>query len=164
MLFREEISGNGELLRSFCNAILSVDAEAVERLLIEYMGKTISVRDNFARSLHENFYHGLMIGILGFRRDWEILSNRESGDGFSDILIKTKGQESRVGIVIELKYSENEKSLDKDCQDALQQIEDRNYAQELRNQGYQKILKYGIAFYHKKCCVKVAMQSTNDKK
>ena len=82
-----------------------------------------------------------MIGILGFRRDWEILSNRESGDGFSDILIKTKGQESRVGIVIELKYSKNEKSLDKDCQDALQQIEDRNYGQELCNQGYQKILK-----------------------
>ena len=161
-LFRKEVSGNGELLRSFCNAILSADAEAVERLLIEYMGKTISVRDNFARSLHENFYHGLMIGILGFRRDWEILSNRESGDGFSDILIKTKGQESRVGIVIELKYSKNEKSLDKDCQDALQQIEDRNYGQELCNQGYQKILKYGIAFYHKKCCVKVAMQSTND--
>ncbi len=156
-LFRKEVSGNGELLRSFCNAILSADAEGVERLLTEYMGKTISVRDNFARSLHENFYHGLMIGILGFRRDWEILSNRESGDGFSDILIKTKGQEDRTGIVIELKYSENEKSLDKDCQEALQQIEDRNYGQELRNQGYQKILKYGIAFYHKKCRIKVTM-------
>ena len=156
VLFREEVSGNGELLRSFCSAILRADAEAVERLLTEYMGKTISVRDNFARSLHENFYHGLMIGIFGFRRDWEILSNRESGDGFSDILIKTKGQENRIGIVIELKYSENEKSLDKDCQDALQQIEDRNYGQELRNQGYQKILKYGIAFYHKKCRIKVS--------
>lgn len=156
--FRKAVSGNGELLRSFCNAILSADVEAVERLLTEYMGKTISVRDNFARSLHENFYHGLMIGIFGFRRDWEILSNRESGDGFSDILIKTKCQENPIGIVIELKYSENEKSLDKDCRDALQQIEDRDYGQELRNQGYQKILKYGIAFYHKKCCVKVACE------
>ena len=77
----------------------------------------------------------------------EILSNRESGDGFSDILIKTKGQENPIGIVIELKYSENEKLLDKDCRDALQQIEDRDYGQELRNHGYQKILKYGIAFY-----------------
>lgn len=48
------------------------------------------------------------------------------------------------------------------CLEVLQQIEDRDYGQELRNQGYQKILKYGIAFYHKKCCVKVAMQSTND--
>ena len=156
--FRKAVSGNGELLRSFCNAILSADVEAVERLLTEYMGKTISVRDNFARSLHENFYHGLMIGIFGFRRDWEILSNRESGDGFSDILIKTKCQENPIGIVIELKYRENEKSLDKDCRDALQQIEDRDYGQELRNQGYQKILKYGIAFYHKKCCVKVACE------
>ena len=157
-LFREEVSGNGELFRSFCNAILGADADAVERLLTQYMSKTISIRETFARSLHENFYHGLMIGILGFRRDWEILSNRESGDGFSDILIKTKGQENPVGIVIELKYSENEKSLDKDCRDALQQIEDRNYAQELCNQGYQKILKYGIAFYHKKCRVKVVTQ------
>ena len=156
--FRKAVSGNGELLRSLCSAILSADVEAVERLLTEYMGKTISVRDNFARSLHENFYHGLMIGIFGFRRDWEILSNRESGDGFSDILIKTKCQENPIGIVIELKYSENEKSLDKDCRDALQQIEDRDYGQELRNQGYQKILKYGIAFYHKKCCVKVACE------
>ena len=157
-LFREEVSGNGELLRSFCNAILGADANAVERLLTKYMSKTISVRETFVRSLHENFYHGLMIGILRFRRDWEILSNRESGDGFSDILIKTKCQENPVGIVIELKYSENEKALDKDCRDALQQIEDQNYAQELRNQGYQKILKYGITFYHKECRVKVATQ------
>lgn len=78
------------------------------------------------------------------------------------IFLLRRKVKNEVGIVIELKYSKNEKSLDKDCQDALQQIEDRNYGQELCNQGYQKILKYGIAFYHKKCCVKVAMQSTND--
>ena len=71
ILFREEVSQNGELLRNFCNAILAADADTVEQLLTEYMGKTISVRDNFAKSLHENFYHGLMIGILGYRRDWE---------------------------------------------------------------------------------------------
>ena len=71
ILFREEVSQNGELLRNLCNAILAADADTVEQLLTEYMGKTISVRDNFAKSLHENFYHGLMIGILGYRRDWE---------------------------------------------------------------------------------------------
>ena len=153
--FRKEISKNGGLLRSFCNSILIADTETIERLLTDYMGKTISVRDNFAKSLHENFYHGLMIGILGYRQDWEILSNRESGDGFSDILIETKDQDNKVGIVIELKYSKTETSLDKDCQEALQQIEDKNYAQELLNRSYPKILKYGIAFYHKKCRVKV---------
>ena len=59
--------------------------------------------------------HGLMIGILGYRRDWEILSNRESGDGFSDILIETTEPENEIGVVIELKYSSDEKNLDTDC-------------------------------------------------
>ena len=154
-LFRKEVAQNGKLLEEFCNAIVSANATAVEQLLTEYMGKTISIRDNFARSLHENFYHGLMIGILGYRRDWEILSNRESGDGFSDILIETTEPENEIGVVIELKYSSDEKNLDTDCRGALQQIEDRNYVQELCNKGYQKILKYGIAFYHKKCRVMV---------
>lgn len=157
ILFREKVSQNGELLRNFCDAILAADAKNVELLLTEYMKKTISVRDNFAKSLHENFYHGLMIGILGYRRDWEILSNRESGDGFSDILIETKNPKNGVGIVIELKYSDNEKKLEADSEEALQQIEDKNYKQELLNRDYQKILKYGIAFYHKQCCVKAAM-------
>ena len=74
---------------------------------------------------------GLMIGILGYRRDWEILSNRESGDGFSDILIETTEPENEIGVVIELKYSSDEKNLDTDCRGALQQIEDKNYVQEL---------------------------------
>ena len=156
-LFCREISENGELLRSFCNAILAGNAQVVERLLTNYMGKTIRVRETFTQSLHENFYHGLMVGILGFQQDWEILSNRESGDGFSDILIMPK-EENKTGVVIELKYSDNENALDKDSQAALQQIEDKNYDQELRNRGSQRILKYGIAFYHKECRVKVATQ------
>ena len=154
-LFRKEVAQNGKLLEDFCNAIVSANEAAVEQLLTEYMEKTISIRDNFARSLHENFYHGLMIGILGYRRDWEILSNRESGDGFSDILIETTEPENEIGVVIELKYSSDEKNLDTDCRGALQQIEDKNYVQELCNKGYRKILKYGIAFYHKKCRVMV---------
>lgn len=154
-LFRKEVAQNGKLLEDFCNAIVSSNEAAVEQLLTEYMEKTISIRDNFARSLHENFYHGLMIGILGYRRDWEILSNRESGDGFSDILIETTEPENEIGVVIELKYSSDEKNLDTDCRGALQQIEDKNYVQELCNKGYRKILKYGIAFYHKKCRVMV---------
>ena len=78
------------------------------------MSKTISVRDNFAKSLHENFYHGLMIGILGYRRDWKVLSNRESGDGFSDIMIEVNDTDTNIGlgIVIELKYSSEERDLE----------------------------------------------------
>ncbi len=111
---------------------------------------TISIRDSFVKSLRENFYHGLLIGILGYRDGWKATSNKESGDGFSDILIEVNETDSQMGIVLELKYSKSEKALDKDCQDALQQITDKNYEQELRKKGYQKILKYGIAFYHKK--------------
>ena len=156
VLFKKSVSQNRELLRSFCNAMLAADADTMERVLTEYMGKTISIRDSFAKSIRENFYHGLLIGILGSQGAWKATSNKESGDGFSDILIEVNEDDLQLGMVLELKYSKTEKALDKECDDALQQIEDRNYDQELREKGYTKILKYGIAFYHKKCRVKVA--------
>ncbi len=155
-LFKKSVSQNRELLRSFCNAMLATDASTMERALTEYMGKTISIRDSFAKSIRENFYHGLLIGILGSQGAWKATSNKESGDGFSDILIEVNEDDLQLGMVLELKYSKTEKALDKECDDALQQIEDRNYDQELREKGYTKILKYGIAFYHKKCRVKAA--------
>lgn len=161
-LFKSCVSQNSELLRKFRNAMLTADADIMKSVLSEYMGKTISVRDSFTKSIRENFYHGLLIGILGCQSDWKATSNKEAGDGFSDILVEVNEVDLHMGMVLELKYSKTEKALDKECDDALQQIEDKNYDQELREKGYSKILKYGIAFYHKKCCVKVAMQSTND--
>ena len=155
-MFKENVKDDGKTVSDLCDALLNQNPEKVELIFTEYMKKTISIRDTFARKpTKENFYHGLMIGILGYRRDWEILSNRESGDGFSDILIETTEPENEIGVVIELKYSSDEKNLDTDCRGALQQIEDKNYVQELCNKGYRKILKYGIAFYHKKCRVMV---------
>lgn len=154
-LFRKDVSKNAKLLNGFCNAMLESDSATVEQLLTEYMDTTISIRDSFVESLRENFYHGLLIGIFGYRDGWKATSNKESGDGFSDILIEVNENDSRMGIVLELKYSKSEKALDKDCQAALQQITDKNYEQALRKNGYQNILKYGIAFYHKKCRVMV---------
>lgn len=154
-LFRKDVSKNAKLLNGFCNAMLESDSATVEQLLTEYMDTTISIRDSFVKSLRENFYHGLLIGIFGYRDGWKATSNKESGDGFSDILIEVNENDSRMGIVLELKYSKSEKALDKDCQAALQQITDKNYEQALRKNGYQNILKYGIAFYHKKCRVMV---------
>ena len=154
-LFRKDVSKNAKLLNGFCNAMLESDSATVEQLLTEYMYTTISIRDSFVKSLRENFYHGLLIGIFGYRDGWKATSNKESGDGFSDILIEVNENDSRMGIVLELKYSKSEKALDKDCQAALQQITDKNYEQALRKNGYQNILKYGIAFYHKKCRVMV---------
>lgn len=154
-LFRKDVSKNAKLLNGFCNAMLESDSATVEQLLTEYMDTTISIRDSFVKSLRENFYHGLLIGIFGYRDGWKATSNKESGDGFSDILIEVNENDSLMGIVLELKYSKSEKALDKDCQAALQQITDKNYEQALRKNGYQNILKYGIAFYHKKCRVMV---------
>lgn len=160
-LFKRSVSQNQELLRSFCNAMLASDASTMEHALTEYMGKTISIRDSFAKSIRENFYHGLLIGILGSQGAWKATSNKESGDGFSDILIEVNEDDLRIGMVLELKYSKTENALDKECDDALQQIEDKNYDQELREKGYTKILKYGIAFYHKKCRVKTSFVPTS---
>mgnify|MGYP004595323137 FL=1 len=160
-LFKRSVSQNQELLRSFCNAMLASDASTMEHALTEYMGKTISIRDSFAKSIRENFYHGLLIGILGSQGAWKATSNKESGDGFSDILIEVNEDDLRIGMVLELKYSKTENALDKECDDALQQIEDKNYDQELREKGYTKILKYGIAFYHKKCRVKTSFAPTS---
>ena len=160
-LFKRSVSQNRELLRSFCNAMLASDASTMEQALTEYMGKTISIRDSFAKSIRENFYHGLLIGILGSQGAWKATSNKESGDGFSDILIEVNEDDLRIGMVLDLKYSKTENALDKECDDALQQIEDKNYDQELREKGYTKILKYGIAFYHKKCRVKTSFVPTS---
>ena len=160
-LFKRSVSQNRELLRSFCNAMLASDASTMEHALTEYMGKTIIIRDSFAKSIRENFYHGLLIGILGSQGAWKATSNKESGDGFSDILIEVNEDDLRIGMVLELKYSKTENALDKECDDALQQIEDKNYDQELREKGYTKILKYGIAFYHKKCRVKTSFAQTS---
>lgn len=160
-LFKRSVSQNQELLRSFCNAMLASDAGTMEHALTKYMGKTISIRDSFAKSIRENFYHGLLIGILGSQGAWKATSNKESGDGFSDILIEVNEDDLRIGMVLELKYSKTENALDKECDDALQQIEDKNYDQELREKGYTKILKYGIAFYHKKCRVKTSFAQTS---
>ena len=160
-LFKRSVSQNQELLRSFCNAMLASDAGTMEHALTEYMGKTISIRDSFAKSIRENFYHGLLVGILGSQGAWKATSNKESGDGFSDILIEVNEDDLRIGMVLELKYSKTENALDKECDDALQQIEDKNYDQELREKGYTKILKYGIAFYHKKCRVKTSFAQTS---
>ena len=99
--------------------------------------------------MKENFYHGMVLGLLQYEDNWLIKSNAESGEGFSDILIETQ---ERTGIVIEIKYSESS-NLNKWCEVALQQIEDNDYAARLIEDGMKKIIKYGIAFHRKHCKV-----------
>lgn len=151
--FRENVPKNGEALREFCDALKKGDAKGVEKQLGEYLKQTISIRDIFVKKqMKENFYHGMLLGILSFEDTWSVFSNKESGDGYSDILVETDGGE--IGIVLELKYAENGK-LDAACQEALEQIADRRYEEELLENGVNQILKYGVAFYKKRCRVMI---------
>lgn len=153
-LFQDEVKKDGQMANAFCQALMEGKEKEVERLLTAYMDKTISIRDTFVRkSIKENFYHGILLGILSFKTGWEVSSNRESGTGFSDILIEI--DDSDIGIVIEVKYSDDEDQLEKDCKEALKQIKDRDYTQKLRDAGFHKILKYGIACQIKTCKVLV---------
>ncbi len=139
--------------KKFCDALVDADAETVEQLLTEYLSTTISVRDTFVKSVRENFYHGILIGILGYKNEWRVSSNEESGNGFSDILIRMGDCDNRMGIVIELKYSKDEKSLDSNCREELNQIKEKHYEQTLQKEEIDTILKYGIVFWLKKCRV-----------
>ena len=150
-LFKQNVEKDGQLLNDFCTALSDGHTDEVERLFSEYMKKTISVRDTFARKeLKENFYHGLLLGILGFKAGWSVMSNRESGNGFSDIMIMI--DDAEIGIVIEVKYAESH-DLKAVCKDALKQMIDKRYTEYFEQQGIKKILKYGIACRVKECKV-----------
>lgn len=139
-------------LKDFCKAFEEGNAEAIEEQFNNYLMKTISIRDTFTTK-KENFYHGVLLGLLSYDPDWYITSNQESGDGYSDIMIEA--EQARIGIIIEVKYAENIKTLDKACQKALKQIKEKNYDQKLEEEGYETILNYGIACYKKRCKILV---------
>lgn len=160
-IFTEQISTwfldtarkDGTALGAFCLAFQEGDAAEAENRFNEYLRKTISVRDSAARKEQkENFYHGLLLGLLGFKDSWYVISNRESGTGYSDILVEI--DEMKIGIVIKVKYSESGE-LDNECDAALNQIRDRDYTSMLRDDGMETILEYGIACHGKKCMVKL---------
>lgn len=150
-MFKENVKDDGKTVSDLCDALLNQNPEKVELIFTEYMKKTISIRDTFAQKpTKENFYHGLLLGILGFKENWSVMSNRESGDGFGDILIRIEDED--VGIVIEVKYADDG-NLQEECEKALQQIIDIRYTEALEQEGIHTIIKYGIACYRKKCKV-----------
>lgn len=150
-MFKENVKDDGKTVSDLCDALLNQNPEKVESIFTEYMKKTISIRDTFAQKpTKENFYHGLLLGILGFKENWSVMSNRESGDGFGDILIRIEDED--VGIVIEVKYADDG-NLQGECEKALQQIIDIRYTEVLEQEGIHTIIKYGIACYRKKCKV-----------
>ena len=152
--FKDSTRQDGAALDAFCNAFKNGDTTDIESRLNFYLKKTISIRDTSSRKAYkENFYHGILLGLLSFRTDWEVTSNKETGEGFCDIFIES--DQDDLGIIIELKYADD-KNLEKACQQALAQIETKNYGEAFRDMGIGKILKFGIAFYQKRCRVLAA--------
>ena len=148
-LFRENVKKDGELLNRFCEALENENTESAEKCFGEYLRKTISIRDTSVRKeMKENFYHGVLLGILGIKENWIVRSNRESGEGYSDILFET--DDTAMGIVIEMKYAEDG-NLQKAAEKALKQIESKQYEEALYDEGIEQILRYGIACYKKRC-------------
>lgn len=152
--FKESVAKDGDTLSRFCDALKNGEETKVGEIFESYLKKTISIRDTFVRKASkENFYHGILLGILGVKEEWYVSSNQESGEGYSDIMVETENSETVI--LIEVKYA-NDGNLDRTCERALQQIEEKKYDEELRENGVDKILKYGIACYRKHCKVKQA--------
>ena len=147
--FRDVSRKDGETLDQFCEAFPEQNPKKIEEIFSDYLWNTISIRDT-ASSKKENFYNGILLGLLGYKSNWLVKSNAESGFGYSDILVEVP--KNRTGIVIELKYAEDG-NMDAACEKALQQIEDRDYAAKLKDDGMRNIIKYGIACYKKNCKV-----------
>lgn len=149
--FRDASKNDGKALEEFCNAFIQKNSQKIEQLFGDYLWNTISIRDTaVAKEKKENFYHGILLGLLGYKSNWIIKSNAESGTGHSDILIEAP--DNRTGIVIELKYAENG-NMDKACLDAIKQIEEKDYVGRLKQDGMRNFISYGIACYKKDCKV-----------
>ncbi len=152
--FKETVKKDGETLNRFCDALKDGEAEDVERIFTGYLRRTISIRDTAVRKdMKENFYHGILLGILGVKDHWGVSSNHEAGEGYADIL--TEPDTGDMGIIIEIKYA-HDGDLDTACRKALKQVEHTRYEAILLDDGIEKILKYGIACYKKRCKVLLA--------
>ena len=151
--FKAVVANDDDTMKLLSRAILDKDEKQIARQLNIVMSRMISILDTKAPdAMKENFYHGLLLGLLrGSNPDWLIKSNRESGDGFSDILIEPEDPDA--GIVIEVKYAKEMKELDAVCEAAMAQIKNKCYDEALRDEGRCDILAYGIAFCRKRCRV-----------
>lgn len=149
--FSDITRNDGKTLEEFCNAFVDRDPGKIEQIFGDYLWNTISIRDTAtAKAKKENFYHGILLGLLGYKASWLIKSNAESGTGYSDILVEVP--DNRTGIVIELKYAEDG-DMDAACSRALEQIEEKEYVDKLRQDGMRNFIRYGIACFKKDCKV-----------
>lgn len=151
--FREVTRSDTARIDRFCGAFPKGDVATIQDMLSDYLWDSISVRDTAVRrNMKENFYHGMLFGLLQSQGSWIVKSNAETGEGYSDISIQTP---DRIGMIIELKYADDG-NLEAACGEALRQIEEKKYAEGLKRRGMKEIIKYGIAFCEKECMVMMA--------
>ena len=149
--FADVTRNDGKVLEELCSAFVNKDVDKIEQIFGDYLWNTISIRDTaVAKERKENFYHGILLGLLGYRSNWLIWSNAESGIGYSDILIEVPT--NRTGIVIEVKYADDG-DLNAACEEALEQIEKKDYVAKLKQDGMKNFIRYGIACFKKMCKV-----------
>lgn len=132
----------------FRQAMETGDCKQMEQFISAQLMDTISIYD-----YAENYYHGFLAGLLKCLGNYSVSSNRESGTGRSDLLLRENVFRGR-GIILELKVAKDFKQMEEKCEEALAQIEDRQYEQELRSDGYETILKYGVCFFKKGCMIR----------
>ena len=135
-------------LSSLYESFLNGDCERAAEILSENLMETISFYD-----YQESYYHGFLAGMLKNIGNYIVLSNRESGNGRPDIILKYPSVRGKA-VIIEIKVAKTYQELETKCNEALRQIEDRKYEELLRQEGYSDILKYGVSFYRKECMVK----------
>lgn len=155
--FRMKIINDTSKWKQFCEAIKAGEYEEVQRIFNEFMAVSISIRDTYVRKeMKENFYHGMLLGLLRAKGNWSVTSNAESGTGYTDIRLEVPAL--KIGCVFEVKYAEDGK-YDQTCTKAMTQIEDNGYIESLKQDGMQTIHKYAIAYYKKNCQISYAMES-----
>ncbi len=149
--FKESVKKDTGTLEAFCSALQSGDADTVEGLFAQYLERSISIRDSAVpNERKESFYHGVMLGVLMANSRMSVVSNREAGEGYADILAKS--EDGQTGIVIEMKYAAGG-DLESACKEALLQIDERQYKDAFKYTRVKAVKKYGIGCYKKNCRV-----------
>lgn len=145
--FRDRMKGRD--MAPLYTAFVNKDCAALEEELDGIFEETISCMDQ-----NEYYYHGMVAGLLTGIKGFSIRSNREGGKGRSDLFVKPV-RKSREAFVIEFKVARRIGAMEAKAEEALAQIVDRKYDEELKNDGYDRVSCYGIAFCGKECCVRV---------
>ena len=147
--FKVKVTGDTVRWRQFCEALKAGEYKEVQRLFNEFLAMSISIRDTYVRKeMKENFFHGMLLGLLRAEGSWIVVSNAESGIGYTDIRLEIPME--KTGCVIEVKYAEGGK-YGQACEEAMRQIEMNGCAEVLKQDGMQTIHKYAIACFKKSC-------------